>query len=191
MTICMVGLIALLSGVKIIFFTSPLFNDNHASFPIVTSDKDKKGPVEQLRYQTTKDLWKLGENGVRLHYHIKSPYSILLAYPKGSSYEFIEKMHEIKCYFQQSVDLNQSTQQISYLQSNQGSYSYGKQSFTAESVLITMFQINGTTLQMEINPSDIFLKGMANQVSLSFANQQPAFQSKAFTATIRNPGSLR
>lgn len=190
-TICAVFLIALIAGVKITFLTSPLFNENQASISIATSRKAKKGPVEQIRHGTTKDLWKLGEDGVRLHYHIESPYSILTAYPKGSSYELVEKMNGIKCYFQEKVDLDQSRQQIRYLQADRGTYSYGKQAFTAESVLITVSQTDGDELQMNISPSDIFLKGMASQVSLSFAGEQPDFQAKAFRAKIRNPGNLR
>ena len=187
-----VFLIALLAGVKITFFTSPLFNDNQPSISIATTRKAKQGPVEQIRHGAAKDLWKLGEDGgVRLHYHIESPYSILTAYPQGSSYELVERMNGIKCYFQENVDLDQSRQQIRYFQADRGSYSYGKQSFTAESVLITVSQTAGNELQMNINPTEIFLKGMASQVSLSFAGQQPDFQAKAFRAKIRNPGNLR
>ncbi len=189
LSICFVCLIALFSSVKILFYTSPLFLSDHPSISIGGASKKRNHPACQIRKGVTKDFWKFDGSGERLHYHIETPYSVLTAYPQGKSYELIEKMHGINCYFQEKISPDHAKQQVRHFQADSGEYAYNKHVFTAESVLISVCQTDGVILQTEIKPEDVFIKGMAKEVSLSLAGKNPDFQAKAFSAHMRSPGS--
>ncbi|MCB1107079.1 MAG: hypothetical protein KDK76_03180 [Chlamydiia bacterium] len=148
--------------------------------------------TKQIRKGVVKDLWLNDREGTRLHHHIESPQSILTAIPCGTRVELIEQMIEMKCYFQEKVEEEggEEVQQIRYLQSGEGTYRYTDQHFNAQSVFLALYKVSGKTLSTQLNTQDAYIKGVAEEVSLSFSNGSPDFHAEKFKAQIRAQGKI-
>ena len=59
--------------------------------------KHEMSPTKQMRSGVSKDLWIHDKNMGRLHHHIESPRSILIAYPNENRIQLIEQMIGMKC----------------------------------------------------------------------------------------------
>ncbi|MCP5505583.1 MAG: hypothetical protein H7A38_01710 [Chlamydiales bacterium] len=148
---------------------------------------EEKYPNKQMRSGVSKDLWIANKEGGRLHHHIESPRSILTAVQKGSQIELTEQMINMRCFLQEKIedDDGKLTQNIRYFQSSEGTYRYSDQLFNAHSVFLALYSLPGDTLTTTLDPSTAFLKGVADEVSLSFSNGSPNFQAEKFKAHIR------
>lgn len=151
---------------------------------------EEKFPNKQMRKGVAKDLWISDKDHVRLHHHIESPRSILTAIPHGNRVELIEQMIGMKCFFQEKLEKGEGKpmQQIRYLQSGEGTYRYTDHFFDAHSVFLALYRIPGEALVTHLNTDDAYLKGIAEEVSLSFANGTPNFHAEKFKAQIRPQG---
>jgi hypothetical protein len=151
---------------------------------------EEKFPNKQMRKGVTKDLWISGKDHVRLHHHIESPRSILTAIPHGNRIELIEQMIGMKCFFQEKLENREGEpmQQIRYLQSGEGTYRYTDHFFDAHSVFLALYRLPGESLVTHLNTDDAYLKGVAEEVSLSFSNGTPNFHAEKFKAQIRPQG---
>lgn len=143
-------------------------------------------PTKQIRTGVQKDLW-ISDNGLRLHHQILSPQSILTAYPKGESFELVEDMHEMKCYLQEHIEPGEKhMQQIRFIKSHSGTYRYSDQYFHAQQVFLALFKIPGNTLDTHLDFDTALLKGVAEKVSLSLAENSPNFHAEKFKAYIHS-----
>jgi len=147
------------------------------------SKKETAYPTKQMRSGVQKDLW-VTENGVRLHHQMSSPRSILTAYPKGDNFELVEEMQGMRCYLQEMLP-EENRQQIRLIKSSAGTYSYSTFHFDAHQVFLALFELPGNELQTHFNLDDAFLKGVAEEVTLKFAESSPNFNAKKFKAQIR------
>lgn len=160
--------------------------------PKACSQKEWKAPKEKTRYPTKqmrsgvqKDLW-MSEDGVRLHHRMLSPRSILTAYPKGENFELVEEMQGMKCYLQETVEEGEApVQQIRFIESESGTFRYSDLHFDARQVFLALFRLDGNTLETHLEFDQAFLKGVAEEVSLSFAENSPDFHAEKFKAHIR------
>jgi len=154
--------------------------------------KEGKYPIEQTRSNVTKDLWIHDAQMGRLHHHIESPRSTLIAYTKNRRIHLIEQMHGMKCYLQEKVeDINgELIQQIRFIESKEGTYRYSSQQFNTQSVFLALFRIPGDTLSTKLDIKKAFLVGVAKEVSLSFSGNKPNFHAQNFKAQIRPQGSI-
>ncbi len=145
---------------------------------------------KQMRKGVTKDLWISDKDHVRLHHHIESPRSILTAIPHRNRVELIEQMIGMKCFFQEKLEKGEgeSIQQIRYLQSGEGTYHYTDHFFDAHSVFLALYRIPGEALVTHLDTDAAYLKGIAEEVSLSFSNGTPNFHAEKFKAQIRPYG---
>jgi len=142
-------------------------------------------PTKQMRSGVQKDLW-IANDGFRLHHRMISPRSILTAYPKGENFEIIEEMQGMKCYLQEHIEKGENpTQQIRFIESASGTYRYSDQHFEAHQVFLALFRMPGDTLETTLDFNDAFLKGVAQEVSLSFSEKSPDFHAEKFKAHIR------
>lgn len=151
----------------------------------VSTPDRKEYPTRQMRKKVSKDLWIAGEKGERLHHRFESPTSILIAYPRGNSIELIEKMEKMKCYLQEEIDRgNPPRQQIRFIESEEGTYTFATQHFDASKVFIALFHLPGTTLPTEVDLNQAYLKGIAYRASLSFSEKTPHFTAEKLKAKI-------
>lgn len=145
---------------------------------------------KQMRSGVSKDLWIVDRDNRRLHHHIESPRSILTAVHKGSKMELTEQMINMRCFFQDKVEEESGVfkQQIRHIQSEEGTYRYSDQKFHAHSVFLALHSIEGETLTTILDPQTAYLKGIADEVTLSFSNGSPHFHAEKFKAHIHeNP----
>jgi hypothetical protein len=151
---------------------------------------EEKFPNKQMRKSVAKDLWISNKDHVRLHHHIESPRSILTAIPYGNRVELIEQMIGMKCFFQEKLEKEEGEpmQQIRYLQSGEGTYRYTDHFFDAHSVFLALYRMPGESLVTNLDADDAYLKGIAEEVSLSFSNGTPNFHAEKFKAQIRPQG---
>ena len=146
----------------------------------------KRGVTRQVRSFVSKDLW-IPRGSERLHHRIESPRSILTAHQRGKKTEIIEKLHGMRCYLQESIseDKRGTVQQIRFLESQEGTYSYTSHLFGAEQVYLAVLTLPGRELTTNLNLDTAFLQGVASEVSLSFSENGPTFQAKKFRAEIK------
>ncbi|QVL58077.1 MAG: hypothetical protein KFB93_03075 [Simkaniaceae bacterium] len=154
---------------------------------------EEKYPNKQMRSGVSKDLWISDNNHGRLHHHIESPRSILTAIPHENRIELVEQMIGMKCYFQEKIEDEDGkiVQNIRYLQSEEGTYRYTDHYFDAHSVFLALYRVPGETLSTHLNTNDAYLKGVAEEVSLSFSDGSPNFHAEKFKAQIRPQGPLK
>ena len=139
-------------------------------------------PTKQTRSGVQKDLW-MADDKECLHHRMMSPRSILTAYPKGENFELVEEMQGMKCYLQEEVE--NGMQQIRFIESESGTYRYSNQYFDAHQVFLALFRVPGSTLETTLDLNSAFLKGVAEDVSLSFSENSPNFHAEKFKAHIR------
>jgi len=154
---------------------------------------EEKYPNKQMRSGVSKDLWISEKGTTRLHHHIESPRSILTAIPHGNRIELVEQMIGMKCYFQERIDDEEGEviQNIRYLQSEEGTYRYTDHYFDAHSVFLALYRLPGETLITHLDTKDAYLKGIAEEVSLTFSGGTPDFHAEKFKAQIRPQGNIK
>ncbi len=139
----------------------------------------------QIRTGVQKDLWIDGGQ-VRFHHRVTSPRSILTAEPKGKTFELIEEMQGMTCYFQKRIETGEKPhQEVQWFQSNQGRYLYASQRFDANQVLLACFKLPGKTLKTDLDFKDAFLRGGARRFSISLKEHPPHFHAENFKAYVR------
>ena len=154
---------------------------------------EEKYPTKQMRSGVSKDLWISEKGTTRLHHHIESPRSILTAIPHENRIELVEQMMGMKCYFQEKLEDkgDEAIQSIRYLQSEEGTYRYTDHYFDAHSVFLALYRIPGETLTTHLDTKDAYLKGIAEEVTLSFSEGSPNFHAEKFKAQIRPQGNIK
>ncbi|MBF5059349.1 hypothetical protein [Candidatus Neptunochlamydia vexilliferae] len=186
-TICAFILLALFTvGVLFrAFYSSKTINIEETLTEAITLPQEEdKYPHEQRREGVSKDLWVNDRDGARLHHHIKSPHSTLIAISHGNRMELVEQMTGMECYFQEKLE-EEGFQQIRYLQSEDGTYHYTGHFFDAPDVFLALYRLSGKKLPATLSPKDAYLEGVANKVSLSFSGGSPSFHADKFKAEVR------
>jgi len=141
---------------------------------------------KQIRSGVSKDLWILEKGKQRLHHHVESPYSILTATPNANRIELVEQMLDMKCYFQEKIEEEKKhlIQNIRYFESKEGLYHYTNHSFTADSVFLRLHRIPGDILTTNLDLNEPYLKGLAENITLSFSEKLPRFHAEKFKAQV-------
>ena len=156
------------------------------SAPPIGKERARSGllPIKQRREGVQKDLW-ISQEGGYSHHRIITPYSTLIATPRGNVFELIEEMEKTTCYLQKRIDGGEEgSQQIQRLQSDRGRYFYKEQSFDTEKVLITSFKIPGQTLEVDLDQHTPFLRGYAKRAFISLKGDPVNLQAEQFKAHI-------
>jgi len=159
----------------------------HLSFKEIenATKQEKSYPTKQSRSGVQKDLW-ISDKGIRLHHCMISPRSVLTAYPKGGNFKLVEEMQGMKCYLQENIEHGEKiVQQIRFIESESGTYRYSDKHFDAHQVFLAFFQVPGDKLETHLDFNQAFLKGVAEEVSLSFAENSLNFHAEKFKAHIR------
>ena len=194
-TIISFFLLSLMMGMA--FFL--VFRDPSSSLAIdkilcsAPKEKGEIAPTKQMRSGVVKELW-ITEGDKRLHYRIESPRSVLTALPKGNTFELTEQMQGIKCFFQEKIEHAEETgelsQQLRFIESREGTYTYADHRFNAEQVFLALFRLPGDRLETNLDLSTAFLKGVAKEVTLSLSHHGPSFHAKKFKAHITTQGKM-
>jgi hypothetical protein len=150
-------------------------------------------PTKQMRSGVVKEMW-ITEGERRLHHRIESPRSILTALPKGNTFELIEQMQGIKCFFQEKIEDVEETGELSqhlrFIESKEGTYIYSKHCFHAEQVFLALFQLPGEHLETKLDLNQAFLKGAAKEITFSLSHHGPSFHAEKFKAHIKPQGNV-
>jgi hypothetical protein len=156
---------------------------------IARATKDQQ--THQNRSGVRKDLWLSQQDRTRLHYRIDSKSSVLTLLPIDDRLDIIENLQHIKCWMQDKLYTqgNVIMQQMRFFEADQGIYQYSSQRFAAKSVALSLFRIPGIQLPGPVDPSQAFLRGIAQDVSFSIAGRTTQFQAQRFKATLMSPGS--
>ena len=83
------------------------------------------------------------------------------------------------------------TQNIRHLQSEEGTYWYTDHYFDAHSVFLALYRLPGETLTTHLDTKDAYLKGIAEEVTLTFSGGTPDFHAEKFKAQIRPQGNIK
>jgi len=158
----------------------------------LTDKKTYQYPTKQMRSGVLKDIW-VSDGMQRLHHRIESPRSVLTAYPKNNAFELVEQMQGMKCYIQEKieygVETGQASQQLRFIESQEGTYYFANQHFDAHQVFLAVFRLSGDILPSQIDLKEAFLQGVADEVTLFFSDHGPNFHAEKFKAHIRPQGS--
>lgn len=166
-----------------VFMRAPL--NNKVPKQSIVSKKVNSDLTKQIRRHVQKDLW-ISSDDSRLHHQMISPYSTLVASPKGNHVELIEVMQGMKCYLQEKIETEKDpVQHIRLIESDLGTYRYADHHFDAPQVFLALFRLPGNHLNTHLDLDTAFLKGVAEDVSLSFTQNSPDFQAKKFKANVQ------
>jgi len=151
----------------------------------------KSEQTHQTRAGVRKDLWLSQQDHSRLHYRIDSKSSVLTLLPIDDKVDIIENLQHIKCWMQDKLyaDGDVVMQQMRFFEADQGIYQYSTQRFAANSVILSLFRVPGIQLPTAVDPSQAFLRGIAQDVSFSIAGKTTQFQAQKFKATLLTQGS--
>ncbi len=148
----------------------------------VTHSTTLLSTTEQKRTGVVKDLWIAEDNGPRLHHRICSASSLLTIVPEGNRVDLIEKLQSLTCWMQDK--LYPTSQQARLLVAQEGFYHYSSQEFIAQSVDLSLYNLEGNTLPEKSVSTKPFLKGIAEDVSFSVAGKTAQFRAKQFKAEL-------
>ncbi len=162
-----------LAGLKIFYFSGEL--------QIAKEAAPSKEILEQKRTHIQKDFY-FAEDGTRRQTRIKSPSSLLIAIPKKSHMELVEKLDHLTCLMQEKID--PTMQNLRMIEADHGIYRYSNHEFLSEAVSLSLFQVEGNTLPPADELETPFLQGLASEVSLSFNDKTPKFSAKQFKAHV-------
>lgn len=155
------------------------------------SSQGNLSTTHQQRKNVKKEIYFVQEDGSRLHYRICSQSSLLTVQPKDQTkkIELHEKLEKIKCWMQDKLDYSAPgggpTQQVRFLEAQEGVYSYTSQQFLAQSVALSLFRLNDHELPAQLTALP-FLKGIAQDVSFTVSGKTPNFQAQQFKAELNH-----
>jgi hypothetical protein len=155
---------------------------------VATTSKKNAVAADQKRLGVRKDIWFTQEDKSRLHYRIESQSSTLTLIPVENKLEIIENLDKIKCGMQEKLFVTGTTptQQLRFLEADQGIYRYSTQQFIAESVTLSLYRLPGHQLPSTFDNKTPFLKGISQNVSFAISGKSPQFQAQHFQAFLRN-----
>lgn len=141
---------------------------------------------QQSRTGVVKDLFftDVKENR-RLHSHLESERSLLTLHSFNTQIELVENLEDLSCSMQESIvnsNLASACQYVRFFTAKEGVFHYGTGTFFADSVQLALFKLPGQTLPKHLQTKDLYLKGRAQDVSLSFS--PPTFHAQHFNATV-------
>lgn len=144
-------------------------------------------PNKQMRSKVSKDLWISNHENTRLHHHIESPRSILIAVSHKDHIELVEQMIGMKCYLQEKIERDDGNvvQTVRYIQSKDGTYHYASHHFDASQVFLTLHHIPGETLPTSLDTEDAYFTGVAQEATLSLSKGLPHFYAEKFKGQVR------
>ena len=142
--------------------------------------------TKQNRAGVRKDLWITQEGSRRLHNRIESASSVLTLTPVDDHLDIIEHLHQIQCSLQDKIieQDGKVTQQVRYFDADSGMYQYSINSFTAQTVALSLYRLPGSDLPKTFDKKTPYLKGVAKDVSFAVAGKASQFQAKHFKATF-------
>lgn len=143
--------------------------------------------AQQNRKGVTKEIYFTQEDGSQLHYRVQSDSSTLTLKPEGSHFNLIEQLHQMRCWMQEKLEgagQEEATQQVRYLEAEEGIYRYTAGQFLAQSVTLSLYRLPGHILPQERNPGTPFLSGMAQDIRFAVSGKSPQFQAENFKASL-------
>lgn len=141
-------------------------------------------PTQQHRSKVRKEIWLSQEDRSRLHYRIESRESLLTFTPVKNKFEVIEQLRGMTCWMQEKII--PTGQQTRYFEAEEGLYRYHTSQLIAREATLSLFRLPGTDLPSR--PLDLessYLKGVAQNISLSFGGKIPEFKASAFKAVLK------
>lgn len=145
--------------------------------------------THQQRKGVVKDIWFTQEDESRLHYRISSISSLLTIEPKDKGFDLIEKLENMQCWMQDKLYREAEAkaspmQQVRFLSAKEGLYHYTLQQFSAQSVALSLYRLNGHELPQRMDKEKPFLKGIAEDISFAVSGKTPQFEAKHFKAEL-------
>lgn len=142
--------------------------------------------AQQNRKGVTKEIYLTQESGLQLHYRVQSDSSTLTLKPEGSRFNLIEQLHQMRCWMQEKLENTEKgyTQQLRYLEAEEGIYRYTSQQFLAQTVTLSLYHLPGRILPREKHPGTPFLSGVAQDIRFAVAGKSPQFQAENFKASL-------
>ena len=96
----------------------------------------------QKREGSSKDIFLMKQNRVRLHYRIESALSFLRLLPKERKLKIVEEMEQIRCW------MEEENRQLRYFETDKGVYNFNQQQFNARKVFVSLYQHEGPFLHL-------------------------------------------
>lgn len=141
-------------------------------------------PTEQKRTKVRKEIWLAQEDHTRLHYRIESRESLLTLTPVQNKYEVIEQLRGMSCWMQEKI--LPTGQQTRYFEAEEGLYRYHTSQLIAREATLSLFRLPGTDLPTHLLDSqDPYLRGVAQNISLTFGGKIPEFKATTFKAILK------
>ncbi len=145
-------------------------------------------PTQQQRLKVRKEIWLAQEDRTRLHYRIESRESLLTLTPVKNKFEVIELLKGMNCWMQEK--LSAEGQQTRYFVAEEGLYRYHTAQLIAREATLSLFRLPGCDLPLQpLDPESSYLRGVAQNISLTFGGKIPEFKANSFKAILKEKGS--
>lgn len=144
-------------------------------------------PTQQKRLKVRKEIWLAQEDRTRLHYRIESRESVLTLTPVKNKFEVIERLLGMNCWMQEK--LSADGQQTRYFVAEEGLYRYHTSQLIASEATLSLYRLPGSDLPSKpLDPESSYLRGIAQNISLTFGGKIPEFKANSFKAILREKG---
>lgn len=124
-------------------------------------------PTQMVRENATKDIWITDSNDNFSHLFIKSNSSEIFLHKEAKKTICEERLTNLTCIIQEKVDKQNNSQQIRFLRAEKGLYTFPSNTLKATKTDIFLFSLHGTEIPKELNLKEAYLKGSAEEISLS------------------------
>lgn len=138
---------------------------------------------QQSRQSVQKDFF-FPRDGERLQFRLMSESGNLYFVQEEEKNALREEMDQVRGIFQEQFFMKNGEvfQQIENFQAAHATYNYGNQTFLANDVLITQFQIPGTRLMVDFGSYPPVVQGNASQMDIDFSGGHPQLTLRHFKA---------
>ncbi len=182
-------LLLLLGGFSVanLFVLYPEDEKEYLSLEKLKQEQKESTPkkLTQQRKSVTKELF-LPKETERMEVKIISDSSTLYLQKQGKKWRLKEKLEKLTFYSQDKLYQKEDKswfQKGKKIEAPGGWYNFSDQSFTAERVNLTFFELPGKTLPEIVEETDSF-SGSASHVFLSWKTKLPFFSATYLKANI-------
>ncbi len=143
----------------------------------------KSHDAYQKREDVQKDIWTMQDNSRRL-YRISSKSSELFLTQKKEKINLFEILQNIECLLQDKIEFNKPIpmQNLRHFTAKTGIYNFSKQTFNADDLTLSLYQIPFKTEFLQIFYEIPYLTGTADHLNFSLLDKKPQFKAQNLQA---------
>lgn len=143
----------------------------------------ERSPAHQRREGVQKDLWIVSAEE-RLHFRIQSAYSDLTLLQRKGKFDVVERLKQIECVFQETIDRVTNTQEVRTLSSQEGIYTFPAHSFSTHEASLAFYQLKGSDLPASFEKEQPYLTGVAQEALFGATTKAPSFTAYHLQAKL-------